>query len=153
VKPFAIVILFLALVGSAQARLGEALDQTTSRFGKIGPLSNVPAGPLEGLKMADFEKQGVDIQILFSDVSVQETYRPSNGAFSREQIQVLLDANSEGQSWTETQTADASGSRWWTRKDGATASLNQGILWFKSKFLLDREKAWQKAQLPDVKGF
>ena len=134
----------------AQARLGETPDQIAARFGNGGPLFIIPGGPHDGLKQQEFGKQGFDIQVLFTDFSVGETYT-AGSKLTEDQIQALLAANSEGHQWKESATGNES--RVWTRDDGAQARLTKLQFEFKSKFLADKEEAWRKAQLPSVEGF
>jgi hypothetical protein len=148
-----VAISLLLLIGAAslaEARLGETPDQITARFGNGGPLAIIPSGPEKDLRQQIFEKQGFEIQVIFTDFSVGETYTAS-GKLNEDQIQALLAANNEGHGWKESQWG---GDRYWTRDDGARAHLiSNNQLEFKSKFLVDRETAWKQAQLPDVNGF
>ena len=144
------LLLFFGAASMAQARLGETPDQVTARFGNGGPFFIIPGGPHDGLKQQEFRKQGFDIQVLFTDFSVGETYHATS-TLTDGQIQALLAANSEGHLWKESTTGGAS--RLWTRDDGATARLMDTQFEFKSKFLIGKEELWNQAQLPSVEGF
>jgi hypothetical protein len=149
--PVALSLLLLFGAASlAQARLGETQDQIVARFGNGSPFFIIYGGPHDGLKQQQFRKPGFDIQVLFTDFSVGETYTASS-KLTEDQIQNLLAANSEGHPWKE--SAGAGASRFWTRDDGATARLTDTQFEFKSKFLIEKEDRWKQAQLPDVNGF
>jgi len=144
------LLLLFGAASLAQARLGETPDQITARFGNGGPFFIIPGGPHDGLKQQEFRKQGFDIQVLFTDFSVGETYT-AGSKLTEDQIQALLAANSEGHPWKESATGN--GSRFWTRDDGATARFMDTQFEFKSKLVVDKEERWKQSQLPSVNGF
>jgi len=151
VKILLTLVLAVAFVSSAQARLGETPEQIEKRFGKTIGLYGIPSqGPDSGLQQEGFKTQGFDILVLFTHISIGETYT-WQGRLSEDQIQTLLMANSEGHHWKELHSGGPY--RFWTRDDGATASWNISSFAFKSKFLVDKEEAWRQAQLPNVQGF
>jgi hypothetical protein len=146
-----VLMLLFGTCSQAQARLGETPNQVAARFGKGVPLYLIPhIGPWVGLHLQEFKKQGFEIQVLFTHISVGETYRACS-ELTESQIQALLAANSQGHSWKEDGSSGVI--RTWIRDDGAKARLAELQFEFKSKFLVDKEEAWSKAQLPSVDGF
>ena len=143
------LLLLFGAASTARARLGETPDQIVARFGNGGPLAIIQNGPLKDLRQQNFQKQGFDIQVIFTDISVGETYT-AGGKLTEDQVQALLAANNEGHPWKEFQW---NGNRYWDRDDGAKAQLINNQFAFKSKLLVDKEERWKQAQLPDVNGF
>ena len=73
----------------AQARLGETPEQIAMRFGNGGPLTRIQNGLQKDLRKQNFQKQGFFIEVLFTDVSVGETYT-AGSKLAEDQIQALL---------------------------------------------------------------
>jgi hypothetical protein len=153
-KIFLSIVLTIALVSSAEARLGETPSQLETRFGKGDDLANCPnPGPYSGLHMQSFEKQEIHIEVTLTDISVGETYTSLHSDFEDVQIQALLAANSEGHQWTE-QSGLGQVRRTWFRDDGAQAQLTgRRYLMVQSKLLVDKESKWGQAQKPNIEGF
>ncbi len=144
------LLLVLSPASLAQARLGETPDQVVARFGTCIHSSIIPSGHDAGLNLEEFDTQGFTITVLFKVVSVDETYQ-ADGKLTENQIQALLVANSEGHQWKE--SPNNREGRFWTRDDEATARLIDTGFEFKSKFLVDKEASFRKAQHPNVEGF
>jgi hypothetical protein len=154
VKIFLGLFLILALVSPAQARLGETPEQVAGRFGKGEPSRRIAIGSAAGITEQEFNKQGFLIRVLFTNISVQETYLPSiPGHFVTDsQVRALLAANSQGHQWK--QSGSDGGTQLWIRDDGAKAMLLGHFQFiFQSKFLIDKQEASKKEKLPSVEGF
>jgi hypothetical protein len=144
------LFLFLTLVPWAQARLGETLAQVDARFGPSMQPFKDQRGADTGLTLREYQKHGFIITVLFSDVSVDETYQ-ARLPLSERQIKALLTDNDGGFNWKKI-PSDREG-QFWKRDDGAIARLNDKELEFKSKFILNKEASFKKTQQPSVKGF
>jgi hypothetical protein len=84
----------------AQARLGETPEQISARFGRGTQPFKERMGQDTGLILQEFHKDGFVITVLFSDVSVEESYE-TRIPLSRHQIEALLADNSGGYRWKE----------------------------------------------------
>jgi hypothetical protein len=164
---FALLLVF-ATISMAQARLGETADQLVARFGpalNTKTVSENPQDVFSGMTDMQFEKQGFEIDVVLADpsasgnatpIAVSEFYRPRS-ALTEAQIQVLLDADSEGHKWKE--EPKYNGTRIWTRDDGAKAwkEPETGNMNFDSKYIIDKKAALldaqHKANTPDPTGF
>jgi hypothetical protein len=138
--------LLLAATVGAQARLGENAEQLEARFGK--PTLRIAGEPAEGnLPILGFNKQNIEIRVVLKDgISIGEIYR-SKDPLTTQQIDALLQANSQGQQWS---LADRDR---WQRTDGSIADYRNNALAIRSKTLLDIVSQLEQAQKPSVQGF
>jgi hypothetical protein len=100
--------------------------------------------------LREYHKHGFEITVLYTDISVAESYE-ARTSLSQRQIDALLADNSAGYLWKEVPNAQQG--RLWSRTDGATARLRDRQMEFKSKLLLARESNFEKSQVPSVRGF
>ena len=142
--------ILLNLATFAQARLGETPEQISTRFGMGTQPFKETIGRDTGLMLREYHKHGFEITVLYSDISVAESYE-ARTSLSQHQIAALLADNSAGYLWKE--VSNAQQGRLWVRTDGATARLRDRQMEFKSKLLLARESNFEKSQVPSVRGF
>jgi hypothetical protein len=141
---------------AAHARLGENPDQLVARYGQ--PLNEADQ-KAEGDKVAAsdviFQKGGIQITVTVTNgLSVSETFKKLNGrSFSTGEVQILLNANSEGRGWEAPRTTQ--GDKLWTRDDGAMARLSKdGTFVIKSKDLMNMQETAKKLEhQPSLDGF
>ena len=160
-------MLFLTLEFSAQARLGETLDQLTDRYGP-GANAGTPTATYP-VSVRLFHKGGWSITVkLIDGISVGEKFQ-KQGTPSDEEISTLLSSNAQGQTWTEKSTSRMlvqiflpvpSVSKSWQRDDGALALLTGPLpvcLELQSKQLIEtdqaKEAADKKAKETSLQGF
>jgi hypothetical protein len=136
-KAARLVILCAILFGlacSASARLGETVYGIQARYGPPLPgtvyddapstRSHKKMGASDSIRSAMYEKDAVRITVEFSQGrSVKETYRKTKGEkLVSEDVEKLLQANSDGKKWTPVSSDTVSGAtKEWKREDGARA--------------------------------
>lgn len=148
-------ILAVAMV-AAQARIGEDASQLAERYGEPLSKSVQKPGPDKiGLTVETFQKNGFEVDVTLLDgASVEESFQKMNGEpFTSEEIQTLLDDNSEGRAWQAPQSMK--GQTEWMRDDGSMATLANGhVLKITSIQLLTTETRAGRMQLaPSLQGF
>ena len=123
-KPL-LLLLTLAVVHPASARLGETEAELIQRFGKptlrnkhsiMGDGRMVELGP-----QLHFQQEEWTIAAVLIDGRVARESYGKRGKWTDEQIKAVLTANSQGDKWTETSKNSSGISRAWRRADGATA--------------------------------
>jgi hypothetical protein len=135
--------LCLSLSQMAQGHLGETPEQCEQRYGK-----HVDEGTTEeGLKFRNYKKGDIELQVLFESTpdgkvgeAISVYYSCCNIKYE-EQVNKLLEADSQGQKWTWTNAPEGdwiisatksdgsiSGKRKYVRADGqASAEYNIGL--------------------------
>jgi hypothetical protein len=120
--------MWLAIVASAEARLGETAAQLEARYGKPTKTIVGKGGPGNGVLM--FQKQDIEIEAtVYGSVATYICYRKKTG-FTEEQLQEMLGRNAEGAKWgTPTENTDKTNwkNSWvkhWLRDDGGKAKLS-----------------------------
>ena len=146
------LILTAVLVLPAQARLGETEDLLINRYG--GEISNQWSNIGNGLWVKEliFKRTGFQIDVyLFNGFSAQENFtKLTQPAFSREEKQTLLQANTQGHKWAIVPNSGPE----WHRDDGAMAVDQGGYLVLTSKELIDAQTtAFKAANASSLEGF
>ncbi|PTY01891.1 hypothetical protein DB346_10575 [Verrucomicrobia bacterium LW23] len=97
---FALVVLFISTLAmqSAQARLGENLQQCRDRYGMFAK-----KGACEGVPDAQFytfTKSGIDVEVIIWNGRCSRITYSKGGVFTPAEIALLSMRNSENQPWT-----------------------------------------------------
>jgi hypothetical protein len=134
-----IAALFLAFALPVHARLGETEAQCTVRYGQGSVIED---GTKSGqLRTIMFRKSGIHIDIEFlNGIAAEISFEKDTGDFSNDQIQALLDDNSQGLKW-KSSNFHVEGDAAWDRSDGAWAqhSPDGRVLTITSKAMMDRD--------------
>ncbi len=112
-------LLLLLLALPAQARLGENEQQTIARYGPL--LAAYDPGQQNAYRTLAFNKNGYLTLALFIDGTCQMIVfrKTDQGAFARDDLDLILTANGNGQKWSPAPLA--SDDIFWDRPDGAMA--------------------------------
>jgi hypothetical protein len=143
-RSFLLAGLFGLTLIPAQARLGETLDQCTSRYGTItGSSMNS-----DGNKTADYQKNGIIIGITFVNGRAElEDFVKSDGSeFSDTELKGLLDADSgSNNSWLD--STNSNDVKAWIREDNAVAAYSKSLhyLTLETQEYVELQKAKKKA--------
>jgi len=118
-KSIVLLILSLLLFLPADARLGENEQQTIARYGPL--LATYDPGEQNAYRTLAFNKNGYLTLALFIDGTCQMVVfrKTDKGAFSRDDLDLILTANDNGQKWSPAPLA--SEDVFWDRPDGAMA--------------------------------
>jgi len=167
-------ILVLCLLGtlSAQARLGFTLDQLTDLLGPPQTI-HIPSQEFAGgkyVKFGDnytFHKDPYTVVCCMLNGYCAQVSYSKNGAWTEEQIQTILNLNSQGCIWTETSKpvppvfantpiGDPHDIRFhprsWSRSDGGTATgAGVGITITTPKFIYVEQQAIDQANQDNTK--
>ena len=115
-----VTLLFLLLLTlPARARLGETEDQSIARYGQ--PISVKDVDGENDYRTLEFRKNGYFIMAYFLNgkCALLGLNKDDKSEFSDNEIQALLDDNSEGHAWAKNDTNSTN--REWDRDDGALA--------------------------------
>jgi hypothetical protein len=149
------LLFVVGVTATAQARLGENADQLVQRYGDpLRETDQKSQGDKIALAQVTFQKGGFQVNVTLVDgISVSETFSKINDeAVTLAEVQILLNANSQGFGWEAPKTIDL-GKRW-ARDDGAVAILAHGILTITSKELIAKETTAKKLEdQPSLDGF
>ena len=142
-----IFLLTLVLVVSllpVQARLGETLEQCTTRYGAVVTRESDPMNV--GDYKVLYKTNGYIIEVIFfNGKAAHEVFGVLGGrALSDAELETLLGfESSNGNSWLERDTIDAP-HRIWDRQDKARAVFNGGLLSLETD---DYHAAWSAKQM------
>jgi hypothetical protein len=89
------LFLLLNFATFAEARLGETPEQISTRFGTGTQPFKETIGRDTGLVLREYHKHGFEITVLYTDISVAESYE-ARTSLSQRQIDALLADNSAG---------------------------------------------------------
>lgn len=152
---FVVLITILFAVLPVRARLGETEDQCIARYGTPIQVAN-PCEQGVHYQGLIFKKNNYNIviYILSGRCGLLLIQKMDKSQLSDDEIQTLLDDNSEGHDWQKMN--EDSTFRHWIRDDGAQAkyALLDHDLTLMSKAFLIAEKAREKAEDDNkLKGF
>ena len=122
--PF-IAIAFFLLVAPAFARIGETEQQIEKRYGKSTLTVSTGNEPLQKV----YQSSGLNITVTYLDgVSQREIFTKQDGSeLSKNEIAILLEANTAGSKWIEDPTATSlAGMQGWKLESGGrTAAFSR----------------------------
>ena len=122
--PF-IAIAFFLLVSLAFARIGETEQQIEKRYGKSTLTVSTGNEPLQKV----YQSSGLNITVTYLDgVSQREIFTKQDGSeLSKNEIAILLEANTAGSKWIEDPTATslAGMQAWKLESGGRTAAFSR----------------------------
>jgi hypothetical protein len=122
--PF-IAIAFFLLVAPAFARIGETEQQIENRYGKSTLTVSTGNEPLQKV----YQSSGLNITVTYLDgVSQREIFTKQDGSeLSKNEIAILLEANTAGSKWIEDPTATSlAGMQGWKLElGGRTAAFSR----------------------------
>ena len=122
--PF-IAIAFFLLVAPAFARIGETEQQIEKRYGKSTLTVSTGNEPLQKV----YQSSGLNITVTYLDgVSQREIFTKQDGSeLSKNEIAILLEANTAGSKWIEDPTATSlAGMQGWKLElGGRTAAFSR----------------------------
>jgi hypothetical protein len=112
--------LIATLALPVHARLGESEQETIARYGPLVAAYN-PGQQNASYRTLAFNKNGYLILAIFIDSRCELVIfrKDDQGEFSRDDLDLILEANSNGQKWTPTPLASTD--VFWDRPDGAMA--------------------------------
>ena len=146
--------LFVLLLSAAHARLGETEAELFKRFGMTKTISHhvtfaqgkmITLGPTLFFKQDDWS-----IQCDMIDGRCMRILYHKPGDWTSDQIQLVMNSNTQGAKWTETSKQSViSLQRTWRRSDGSTATWGKGtgiqITW--SAYEKAKKAAEEKARV------
>ncbi len=151
------VVLFVILVVAlpARARLGETEDQCIARYGTPTEILDADKAQVP-YRTLNFIKGNYNVGAAFIDghcecLCIQRT---DNSDLSDNEIQILLDANSDGHTWKK--STETSVYHQWLRDDGTLAhyDTDRHMLALMSKVFIANMAAKQKAaEAQKLNGF
>ena len=103
-KTYFIAIALLILVSHAFARIGETEQQMEKRYGKCTLTISTGNEPLQKV----YQSSGFNITVTYIDgVSQREIFTKQDGSseLTKNEIAILLEANTAGSKWIEDPTA------------------------------------------------
>jgi hypothetical protein len=122
--PF-IAIAFFLLVAPAFARIGETEQQIEKRYGKSTLTVSTGNEPLQKV----YQSSGLNITVTYLDgLSQREIFTKQDGSeLSKNEIAILLEANTAGSKWIEDPTATSlAGMQGWKLESGGrTAAFSR----------------------------
>jgi hypothetical protein len=122
--PF-IAIAFFLLVAPAFARIGETEQQIEKRYGKSTLTVSTGNEPLQKV----YQSSGLNITVTYLDgVSQREIFTKQDGSeLSKNEIAILLEANTAGSKWIEDPTATSLAGMlgWKLESGGRTAAFSR----------------------------
>ena len=120
-RPFALTLIFGALVWTAQARLGENKDQIEDRYGKPTESLGRVSKAIEESNRYENESYSIRVDFL-RDESGFEAYRKlDESPFTGAEIKRLLEANADESKWVK-RGEETTHRDWWYRKDGGATA-------------------------------
>src|SRR6266581_1977613 len=115
-----ILVVLVALVFRAEARIGETEEQCVGRYGKVIERKHSEKPPAE-VCLFETGRFRIWASFLKGHVAALQVTTLDDAPFSEDELQVIMKANSEGATWRE---IEAGGYRKFRRSDdGATMSV------------------------------
>jgi hypothetical protein len=132
-KQLLLLALLISLPLHAVARLGETETELVKRFGPPTGTSKhsiIAQGKMIALgPTMDFRQDDWSIQCDLIDSRCVRINYHKRGEWSEDQIQLVLNSNGQGATWTETSKSSMKKlHRAWRRADGSTATWQMGSM-------------------------